>query len=200
LKTLKARPVNLFDAIYFFQSSVFIFIQYFQENHMKKNLQAVVSTCLLAVFFAANLHAEPYGENTAEQKAVLESEAALREAVDKLNSNCGTNVTASIVWKAYAPISTLSAKELDNRSLENIYSIAGSQIQGHVRYLADACDDSLFKGNIAKKLKSIVATPRSGTVDAKNPSHTVKVANGVMSITYHFSTSNTTTDVSKKLF
>lgn len=167
---------------------------------MKKNLQAVISTSLLAVFFAANVQAEPYGENTAEQKAVLESEAALREAVDKLNSNCGTNVTASINWKAYAPITTLSAKELDNRTLENIYGIAGSQIQSHIRNLADACDDNLFKGNIARKLKTIVATPRSGMVDAKNPSHTFKVANGVMSISYHFSTSNTGTDVSKKLF
>jgi hypothetical protein len=180
---------------------VFLFLSnILQENNMKKNLQAVVSACLVAVFFATSAQAEPYGENTAEQKAVLESEAALREAVDKLNSSCGTNVTASIVWKAYAPTSTLSAKELDNRSLENIYNIAGSQIQSHVRYLADACDDNLFKGNIAKKLKTIVATPRSGAVNAQNPSHIFKVANGVMSINYHFSTSNTGTDVSKKLF
>jgi hypothetical protein len=167
---------------------------------MKKNLRAIVSACLLGIFFAANAQAQPFGENTAEQKAVLESEAALREAVDKLNSNCGTNVTASINWKAYAPITTLSAKELDNRTVDNIYSIAGSQIQSHIRYLADACDDSLFKGNIAKKLKTIVATPRSGQVNAQNPSHTFKVANGVMSINYHYSTTNTTTDVSKKLF
>ncbi len=167
---------------------------------MKKNLLAIVGASLLAVFFAANVQAEPYGENTAEQKAVLESEAALREAVDKLNSNCGTNVTASINWKAYAPITALSAKELDNRTLDNIYGIAGSQIQSHIRYLADACDDSLFKGNIAKKLKTIVATPRSGLVNAQNPSHTFKVASGVMSISYHFSTSNTDSDVSKRLF
>ena len=167
---------------------------------MKKNLQVAVGGWLMAVLFAASVQAEPYGENTAEQKAVLESETALREAVDKLNSNCGTNVTASINWKAYAPIVTLPAKELDNRSVDNIYSIAGSQIQSHIRYLADACDDGLFKSNIAKKLKTIVATPRSGAVNAQNPSHTFKVANGVMSITYHFSTSNTTSDVSKKLF
>ena len=167
---------------------------------MKKTLQTIISACVLAVLLPLNVQAEPYGENTAEQKAVLESEAALREAVEKLNSNCGTNVTANINWKAYAPITTLSAKELDNRTLENIYGIAGSQIQSHIRNLADACDDSLFKGNIAKKLKTIVATPRSGLVNAQNPSHTFKVANGVMSISYHFSTSNTGTDVSKKLF
>jgi hypothetical protein len=167
---------------------------------MKKNLQAIVSACLLGVFFAANVQAEPYGENTAEQKAVLESEAALQEQVNKLNSNCGTNVTASINWKAYAPISALSAKELDNRTLDNIYGMAGSQILPHIRYLADACNDNLFKGNIAKKLKTIVATPRSGAVDAKNPSHTFKVANGVMSINYHYSTSNTDSDISKRLF
>jgi hypothetical protein len=180
---------------------VFLFLSNtLQEIHMKKNLQAIVSACLLGVFFAANVQAEPYGENTAEQKAVLESEAAIREVVDKLNSNCGTNVTASINWKAYAPITALSAKELDNRTLDNIYGIAGSQIQSHIRDLAAACDDNLFKGNIAKKLKTIVATPRSGAVNAQNPSHTFKVANGVMSINYHFSTSNTGTDVSKKLF
>lgn len=167
---------------------------------MKKIPQAIVTACLLAGFFAASAQAEPYGENTVEQKAVLESEAVIREAIDKLNSNCGTNITASIVWKAYAPISALSAKELDNRTLENIYGIAGSQIQSHIRNLADGCDDSLFKGNLAKKLKTIVATPRSGIVNAQSPSHTFKVVNGVMSINYHFSMSNTTTDVSKKLF
>ena len=167
---------------------------------MKRYLFAVATSCLLSLFFALNVHAEPYGENTAEQKAVIESETSLREAVDKLNSNCGTNVTASINWKAYAPIATLSARELDNRSVENIYSLAGSQIQSHIRFLAESCDDSLFKSNIAKKLKSIVAMPRSGEVNAKNPSHIFKLANGVMSINYHFSTSNTTTDVSKKLF
>jgi hypothetical protein len=167
---------------------------------MKKNLQTIIGVSLLAVFFTATVQAEPYGENTVEQKAVLESETALREAVDKLNTNCGTKVTFSINWKAYAPISALSAKELDNRTLDNIYSIAGSQIQSHVRNMADACDDNLFKGNIAKKLKSIVATPRSGVVNAQNPSHTFKVANGVLSISYHFSTSNTGTDVAKKLF
>ncbi len=167
---------------------------------MNRFLNFKRASLVAAMLCAAVSNAAPYGENTAEQKSVLAAEAAVGEFVEKLNQNCGTKVTATINWKAYEPISKLSAKERDGRDMENIYMVAGSTLDSHIRDLGNACDDALFKGNLAKKLKSIVATPRSGDVSAKDPSHVFKLNNGVLNITYHFYRSNTTTDTAKKLF
>jgi hypothetical protein len=165
-------------------------------THLFKQTSIFVAT--LGVLATAN--AAPYGENTLEQKSVLATEATIGELIEKLNQNCGTKASYTINWKAYEPISKLSAKERDGREMENIYAVAGSMLDGHIRDLGAACDDALFKSNIAKKLKSIVATPRSGDVNAKDPSHTFKLNNGVLNITYHFYRSNTTTDTLRKLF
>ncbi len=166
-----------------------------------QNFKRVSHVALIAAMLSvASANAAPYGENTAEQKSVLATEATVGEHVDKLNQNCGTKVTATINWKAYEPISKLPAKERDGREMENIYMVAGDQLRAHIRDLGRACDDALFKGNLAKKLKSIVATPRSGDVSAKDPSHVFKVNNGVLNITYHFYRSNTTSDTAIKLF
>jgi hypothetical protein len=155
---------------------------------------------LIASLFPLALHAAPYGENTAEQKEVLGSEAVLKEATDKLNQNCGTAASTTINWRAYDSIKGLSPEMKDKRDMDNLYRMAGIQNESHILYIADACKDSLFKANVAKKLRSIVVTPRAGNISAKEPSHVFKLNNGVLNVTYHIFNNNTTTDTASKLF
>jgi hypothetical protein len=164
-----------------------------------KPLQLLATSLLAAVSINA-FAAEPYGENTAEQKEVLASEDLLREVTDKLNRNCGTSVKTTINWKAYDAIKGLSPEQKDNRDMANLYRMAGMQNESDLQYIADGCKDNLYKNNVAKKLKSIVVTPRAGNISAKEPSHVFKLANGTLNITYHIYTRNTTTDTAAKLF
>jgi hypothetical protein len=147
--------------------------------------------------------AQPFGENTAEQKATQASETELSEIMALVNKNCGTTATHKIEWKAYAPTFTSFPEDKrDGRTLDNIYSIMGSQIVGHLRDIASYCkDEPIFKANVAKKLKSVVLTPsKEYEVSAKLPSHNFKLANGVLTITHHLSSSNTSSDTARKLF
>lgn len=155
---------------------------------------------VLAALFPLTLHAAPYGDNTAEQREVLNAEASLKEATDKLNQNCGTAVSTTVNWRAYDSIRGLSPDMKDKRDMDNLFRVAGLQVESHILYIADACKDSLFKANVAKKLRSISATPRAGNISAKEPSHVFKLSNGVLSVTYHIFSSNTTTDTAAKLF
>ncbi|MGL4237008.1 hypothetical protein [Tabrizicola sp.] len=143
---------------------------------------------------------QPYGENTLEQKAVLASEEVLKAAVDKLNESCGTAVTAAITWTGYDAIKALPDDQKDGRTMDNIYSLAGGQVESHLLGVADACQDELFKSNLAKKLKSIVLIPRVGGVSAEEPSHVFDLKDGVLTVTYHAFTNNTATDTLPKLF
>jgi hypothetical protein len=144
--------------------------------------------------------AAPYGDNTKEQKATQSVDQEMAAATEKLNAACSTQITAAIDWKAYA---TFTEADRAGRTMDNIYSIARSQTIFALRNITDGCKekDGLFKANVAKKLKRIVFTPsKAKEVNAKNPSHTFKLADGVFTVTYNFKMSNESASAVKSYF
>ncbi len=154
---------------------------------MKKIAFGIAAAGLLTL--AGNTFAEPYGENTLEQRASQRSDDKINEALERLNVACGTKITATINWKTYG---SFTEADRAGRTTHNIYEIAGDQTVSSLYNITDGCkDDKIFKANVVKKIKSITFTPtKEKEVSAKVPSHTFKVANGVLAITYNFQTSN----------
>jgi hypothetical protein len=164
------------------------------KNHLSALFLAALSTCALTSMAA------PYGENTKEQKATQNAEAKIAEATEKLNAACGTNITATIDWKAYA---SFSESDRAGRTMDNIYEMVDSQTSFALYSIMEGCKDKdgLFKANVAKKLKSVVFTPsKAKEVSAKIPSHTFKLVNGVFTVTYNFQTSNDSTSSVRNSF
>jgi hypothetical protein len=153
---------------------------------MKKQASVVLFSALFAL--AGVTSAEPYGDNTNEQKATQAVEQELAEVTELMNSACGTNITTSIDWKAYA---SFTESDRAGRTMSNIYEISESQTMSIIRDIASGCSDAIFKANVVKKVKSIKFSPtKEKEVNAKIPSHKFKVANGVLSVSYNFQTSN----------
>jgi hypothetical protein len=144
--------------------------------------------------------AAPYGDNTKEQKATQLVDQEMAEVTEKLNAACGTQITAAIDWKAYA---TFTEADRAGRTMDNIYGIARSQTMFTLRNITDGCKekDGLFKANVAKKLKRVVFTPsKAKEVNAKNPSHTFKLVDGVFTVTYNFQKTNESASKIKDYF
>lgn len=158
-------------------------------------MKLLISKIALAATSVALLGAmtmtEPYGSNTNEQRSTIEAEKELSETLAKLNSTCGTSITATINWKGYE---SFSAADRSGRTMQNIYEIASSQTMPSLRNLTDGCRDKLFKDNLTKKVKKIVFTPTKGEVSLAKPSHTFKIAQGTLTITYNFQTSNSSSE------
>jgi hypothetical protein len=156
---------------------------------MKKIAFGIAAAGLLTL--AGNTFAEPYGENTLEQRASQRSDDKINDALEKLNATCGTKITAAINWKAYG---SFTEAERAGRTTHNIYEIAGDQTAGSLYSIMEGCkDDTIFKANVVKKIKNITFTvTKEKEVSAKVPSHTFKIANGVLAITYNFQSSNDT--------
>ena len=132
-----------------------------------------------------------FGNTIDEQKAVTESERILEEALIAARAKCGLSVLkATIVWTDYL---AFKDSDFEGRSRANVYSIAGGQLEGAIRQMGDSCSDPIVKNAVASKLREIVGHPRIGLVNANNPSHLYTAANGTISVTYHFGTSNTDT-------
>jgi hypothetical protein len=136
----------------------------------------------------AAVSADPYGDNSSEQTATSEVDAKIAEEMTKLNAACGTAATAAVEWKSYA---SFVEADRDGRTTDNIYGIAADQTLPVLRMIADSCDNAIFKANVLRKLKSIKLVPTKGLeINAANPSHTYKLADGVFTVNYNFQTSN----------
>jgi hypothetical protein len=152
-----------------------------------KKLTAGFLVAALAVFSGASV-AAPYGDNIAEQKTTQRVEDEMAEFVSKLNAACGTNIKASIDWKAY---STFGDADREGRTIVNLYEMAGSLTRTPLINLASGCKDSeIVKAAVVKKVKTITFTVTKGKVSLKVPSHTFKANNGVLAITYNFQNAN----------
>ncbi len=139
-----------------------------------------------------------FGNTIDEQKAVAESERVLEEALIYAREKCGLSVLkATIVWTDYL---AFKESDFDGRSRANIYSIAGSQMEGPIRQMGSTCgSDAIAKNAVVTKLREIVGHPRIGLVNANNPSHLYTFANGTISLTYQVSSSNTDTTMMLKV-
>lgn len=164
---------------------------------MKKMVLGAVASCLLTLIGSAAA-IEAYGENSAEQTASSGVEATKDDEIERLNKACGTQASASINWKAYA---AFSEADLDGRTRDNAYLIAGNQALDVLGYITSTCgSDALFKNNVAKKLKSITFTPTKGSVSVKNPSHTFQLNGGNLVVHYNFQTSDSSINNFKSKF
>jgi hypothetical protein len=167
-------------------------------------MNTFVKSAIAALFLVGSVHAAPFGENTAEQKATSEATEKLNEMAELINKQCGTSVTIKVDWKTYAPVyNSFSEDQRDGRSLDNIYSMAEAANSGDLRNFSHLCkDEPIFKANVAKKLKviTIAASPQKD-INAKMPSHTLKLNAGTLSISHHlFRSNNSAYDQFKKLF
>jgi hypothetical protein len=151
-----------------------------------KKLTTGLLVAALTVFSGAGI-AAPYGDNIAEQKTTQRVEEEMAEFVSKLNAACGTNIKASIDWKAY---STFSEADREGRTIVNLYEMAGSLTRTPLVNLTDGCRDAIVKAAVVKKVKTITFTVTKGKVSLKAPSHTFKANNGVLAITYNFQNAN----------
>lgn len=158
---------------------------------------------ILSLFSAKGYSAEPFGENSVEQQATQKTEENLTNILEQLNKACGTNATLTIDWPGYAPaFNSFPENKRDNRDITNIYANVEHNTDAWFRGLRDYCNDNaIFKANVQKKLKEIRLQPsRTVEVSAKNPSHIVRLQAGVMVITHHLFTSNTSYDELRKIF
>jgi hypothetical protein len=143
---------------------------------------------LALIICASVAAADPYGDNSSEQTATSEADAKIAEQMTLLNAACGTTATAAIEWKSYA---SFVEADRDGRTTDNIYGIAAEQTLPVLRMITDGCENAIFKANVLRKLKSIKLVPTKGLeINAANPSHTYKLADGVFTVNYNFQTSN----------
>jgi hypothetical protein len=128
-----------------------------------------------------------FGANIDERRAVAESEAQVGEVADLLRTGCSVpTLKVTIAWSEYA---AFSDADFEGRTRANVYGIAGAQITGDLRFLAEHCSDPLVRSAV-QGLHEIAWHPRVGPVDAAHPSHVYTVHAGVLTARYHVSTSN----------
>jgi hypothetical protein len=121
------------------------------------------------------------------KKTTQRVEEEMAEFVSKLNAACGTNIKASIDWKAY---SIFSDADREGRTSVNLYEMAGSLTRTPLVNLADGCRDAIVKTAVVKKVKSITFAVTKGKVSLKAPSRTFKANNGVLVVTHNFQNAN----------
>ncbi len=147
------------------------------------NLLFAALTTIAGVSIAA-----PYGDNIADQKATQRVNEQIAEYLERVNTACGTKITAVINWDAY---STFSEADREGRTFNNLLEMAGSQTYTTLVNLADGCKDSaIVKDAVVKKVKAITFTVTKGKVPAKSTSHTFKVTNGTLAVSYNFQNAN----------
>jgi hypothetical protein len=149
-------------------------------------LTSVITACI--AFSPVALAQTYYGETSQEQNGAKSSEEKMADGLELLNKKCGSQATANIDWNAYG---TFTEADRDGRTRDNIYLIAGTLVYDTLSIIAQRCEsDAIFKGNVAKKVKTIAFTPAKGKLGPKNPSHVYKLSGGVLAVKYNFQSMN----------
>ncbi len=131
-----------------------------------------------------------FGSTIAEQTAVTQVEAELRDLADLVGTKCGVQgFGVSVAWTDYL---SLRDADFEGRARDNVYVCAADQLESSLRQLADSCASSaIVRGAVQEKVSSVIGHPRVGLVDAAHPSHVFALQGGVVHVQYHFCSTNT---------
>ena len=154
-----------------------------RRTSLSSTLSIALAATALSLSIASLSHAQFYGDTSDEQRASMTTDKEMADALSKLNSACGSKVTAAIEWKAYA---SFADADRGGRTKDNLYTIANSLATPVVRDIASSCSDEIFKNNFAKKVKAISFRPTKGKISAAAPAYSFKIEGGTLVVNYNF--------------